>query len=74
LYERVTADPDTAVTVDCLRFRDDSGDTVALVNSSSFTNSSIEPTSPYTVAAGSIILKGRALVGGDPDRDDSQGY
>jgi subtilisin family serine protease len=74
LYEKVSVDLDTAVTVNCLRFRDDSGDTVGLVNSSSFTNSSIEPTSPYTVPAGSIILKGRALVGADPDRDSSQGH
>jgi hypothetical protein len=73
LYERVTADLDNAVTVDSLRFRDDSGDTVALVNSASFNNSSIEPTSPYAVPAGSIILTGRAFIGADADRDSSQG-
>ncbi|MCX5770319.1 MAG: hypothetical protein NTZ09_08620 [Candidatus Hydrogenedentes bacterium] len=72
LYERVGADLD-AVTVQSLRVKDSTGDTVALVNSQSFTNSGIEPTWPYTVPAGSVILPGRAFVGADPDRDSSQG-
>lgn len=38
--------------------------TVALVNSESFTNANIEPTSPYTVPAGSLILDGHAVYVG----------
>ena len=73
LYEEVTVDLDT-VGVDCLRFRDSTGDTVALVNSTWFTNSSIEPTWFHIVPSGSMILKGRAFVGADPDRDETQGH
>ena len=72
LYEEVTVDLDT-VGVDCLRFRDSTGDTVALVNSVAFINSSIEPTWFHIVPSGSMILKGRAFVGADPDRTASQG-
>jgi hypothetical protein len=74
LYEGVTADLDTEVGADSLRFRDGTGHTVAMVNSTWVLNSSIEPTGFHIVPAGSIILKGRAFVGADPDRDETQGH
>jgi hypothetical protein len=70
----LVVDLDTSVGVDSLRFRDSTGDTVAMVNSTWVLNSSIEPTGFHIVPAGSIILKGRAFVGADPDRPATQGH
>ena len=67
----LVVDLDTSVGVDSLRFRDGMGETVALVNTASFYNSSIDPN---TIYVGSILLRGRAFVGGDPDRSSSQGH
>jgi subtilisin family serine protease len=74
LFEKVAADLDSAVTVQSLRFRDGTGHTVALVNSEWLSNSGINPKYPYEVPEGSIVLKGRALVGAQPDRAASQGH
>ena len=75
LYENVDVNLDSPsqVTSVALRIKDPQGVTVALVNAESFYNFLIEPQSPHTVPAGSVILKGRAFVGADPDRASSQG-
>ena len=52
----LVVDLDTSVGVDSLRFRDSTGDTVALVNSTWFTNSSIEPTWFHKGTEGSCRL------------------
>jgi len=75
LYENVDANLDSTsqVTSVALRIKDPQGDTVALVNGESFYSPWIERESPYVVAAGSVILEGRAFIGADPDRGSSQG-
>ena len=73
LYENVPVVQLGGVSVASFRIKNAAGITVALVNSEAFTNANIEPTSPYTVPAGSLILAGRAFLGYDPDRESSQG-
>ena len=73
LYENVGTAQLGGVSVSSFRIKNAAGNTVALVNSEAFTNANIEPTSPYTVPAGSLILAGRAFLGYDPDRESSQG-
>lgn len=73
LYENVARAQLGGVSVSSFRIKTAAGETVALVNSESFTNANIEPSSPYTVPAGSLILAGRAFLGDDPDRESSQG-
>jgi len=67
LYEKVSVDLDTAVSVDSFRIRDATGDTVAVINSQDFV------IGMGVIRAGSILLKGRMFEGGDPDRLCSQG-
>ena len=74
LYETVSVDLDTAVTCPSFRVKNGAGATVALICSTAFTNSSIESVSPYVVPAGSLILKGRALIGVAPDRIERQNH
>jgi len=74
LYESVDADLDTGVAVPCLRIRNGYGVTVALINSASFTNSLLETEPPYVVPLGSIVLKGRAFIGFNPDESARQGH
>jgi len=73
LYENTLAYLDSSVYVAALRIKDPQGVTVAVINGQSFWSSLIEPQPPYIVPAGSVILKGRAFIGGDPDRASSQG-
>ncbi len=73
LYERVNISLDNGMPARSFRIKNGDGDTVALINSQSFTNSTLEPTSPNTVPAGSVILTGRCFIGGSPDRLSSQG-
>jgi subtilisin family serine protease len=73
LYENVPVVQLGGVSVSSFRIKNVAGITVALVNSEAFINVNIEPTSPYTVPAGSLILAGRAFLGYDPDRESSQG-
>ena len=73
LYENVAVQQLNAVSVPSFRITDGEANTVALISGESFTNSSIEETSPYTVPAGSLILAGRGFLGNDPDRSSSQG-
>jgi len=73
LYERVSISLDSGMPARSFRIKNGDGDTVALINSQSFTNSTLEPTSPNTVPAGSVILTGRCFIGGDADRSSSQG-
>jgi subtilisin family serine protease len=74
LYERVLNDLDEQVSVPCLRIRDADGHTMALINAESISGTTIETHYPYIVPAGSLVLKGRAFVGADPDRESSQGH
>ena len=69
-YERVSVDLDSGVTVQSFRIRDVNGDTVALINKESFTNSNISPSS---IPAGSLLIKGRVYMGDSPDRVSSHG-
>jgi hypothetical protein len=62
-----------AVPVPCLRIRNAAGQTVALIPKDYFVNSQIEPAGSHVVHQGSLVLKGRAFLGGDPDRISSQG-
>lgn len=55
-----------------LRIKDASGDTLALINSQDFTITYGQGRTG-AVQAGSIVLKGRAFIGGSPDRLSSQG-
>ncbi|HNT88750.1 MAG TPA: S8 family serine peptidase, partial [Candidatus Hydrogenedentes bacterium] len=73
LYEAADVDLDTALTEQSFRVRSTDGETVAAVNGSSFVNTTLEPEAPYTVPAGSLILRGRAFLATDPDRESSQG-
>lgn len=80
LYERIDhdlspslPDLDGLTPARSLRIKDSTGDTKVLITTQSFVNSVLEPTSPYTVPAGSIILKGRAFIGDNSDRTSSQG-
>jgi len=57
LYQLVTVNLNQVTSIPCMRVRDPAGTTVAMINSQEFINSAIEPTSPYVVPAGSLLLK-----------------
>ncbi len=73
LYERVSISLNTGMPARSFRIKNGAGDTMAIITSQSFTNSTLEPTAPNTVPAGSVILKGRCFIGGCADRLSSQG-
>ena len=66
LFESVDRDLDSvAVGIACVRIKDSTGDTVAIINSQPFVWN--PPGPQVNPPAGSLILKGRAFIGADPD-------
>lgn len=73
LYENYPWSISYNVTEPAFFIYDDEGTAVAAITGDEFQAMSLEPVFPYIVPAGSIILSGRAFIGGDPDRASSQG-
>ena len=73
VFQKIDEDLDIGIPAHAFRVQNEDGDTVAVLNSQAFNDSRINPMSPYTVPAGSLILKGRVFQGYNPDWQFTQG-
>ncbi len=66
VYSQLESDLDI-VPVQCVRYKNSEDETVAVITSETFIDEEINPDSPNTVEAGSVLLKGKFFHGYNPD-------